>query len=206
MSFREVKAIYLVLCQYCDILSTLKIKIFSDNSGAIAILHKGSPVPELNNLSKQIYSLCVKKQIIYEGQWIPRTLNDQAHFLSKCYDPDDFKLNPVLFQMLTNVFGNFSIDHFADDNNYQLPVFNSKWFSKHAIAFDAFSQDWSGHNNYCFPPPNLIINTLKHMEFCKAKGCILVSEWIGHKCWPLLTHKNAYFNKFVKNKWFLPKM
>ena len=70
-----------------------------------------------------------------------------------------------LIQMLTRVFGNFTIDRFADDDNYQLPVFNSKWFSKHAVAFDAFSQDWGGHNNYCLPPPNLIINVLKHMQF-----------------------------------------
>ena len=176
----------MVLCQYNDIISGSKGKIFSDNKGAITILHKGSPVPDLNNLSKLIYSVCVKYHIVYEGQWVPRGQNEQADYLSKCYDPDDFQLNPVLFKMLNNIFGPFTIDRMADDFNFQLSVFNSKWFSKHAIAFDCFTQDWAGHVNYCFPPPNLIIAVLKHMYFCNAKRCILVPEWTGHKLWPLL--------------------
>ena len=76
----------------------------------------------------------------------------------------------------------------------------------HGIGFDAFSFDWGGHNNYCLPPPNLIINVLKHMQFCNAKGCIVVPEWTGHKFWPLLGHCDGPFHRYVTKKWVLPKI
>ena len=145
---------------YSNILKNEKVKIFCDNKGAVSILGKGSPIPELNELSIQIYSHSIQYNIVYEGQWLPRGFMDKADFLSKCYDPDDYQLNPVLFKMINNIFGPFTIDRMADDCNHQLANFNSKWFSEKASAVDTFTQDWGGHNNYCFPAPNDFIQVV----------------------------------------------
>ena len=103
--------------------------------------------------------------------------------------------------MLENIFGKFTVDRFADDDNYQVPIFNSKWYSNRAVAVDSFSVDWGGHNNYCFPAPNDVIQVLNHMSFCKAKGCVIVPDWKGHKNYPVLLNC-----KNIEKIWILPKI
>ena len=200
-TYRELKAIFKVIVAYTSILQNEKVKIYCDNDGAVSILGKGSPKPHLNDLSKNIFSHCIKFNIAYEGQWIPRTLNDKADFLSKCYDPDDYQLNPILFRMLSNIFGKFDIDRMADDSNHQLPLFNSKWYSNKSIAIDTYTQDWGGVNNYCFRAPNDVIQVINHMKFCKARGCVIIPDWIGHKHNPVLLSC-----KHIEKVWTLPKI
>ena len=58
-------------------------------------------------------------------QWIPGEENPIADFLSKTVNLDDWKLSPLLFDMLHKTCGPFTIDRFAASYNIQLRRFNS---------------------------------------------------------------------------------
>ena len=91
-----------------------------------------------------------------EPEWIPRELNQQADYLSRIVDYDDWKLNPIVFADLDCLWGPYSVDRFADASNAQLPRFNSRYWNKDTEAVDAFTVNWAGENNWVCPPVYLI--------------------------------------------------
>jgi hypothetical protein len=56
-------------------------------------------------------------------RWIPTEANSVADRLSRLYDRNDYRLNPVLFQRLCSEFGTPEVDAFASRLNAQLPQF-----------------------------------------------------------------------------------
>ena len=45
------------------------------------------------------------------------------------------------------------------------------------MATDAFAQDWSGENNYCFPPVQLAAQLAQFLEETGAAASVVVPEW-----------------------------
>ena len=58
---------------------------------------------------------------------------------------------------------------------------------------DAFTANWSGENNWLFPPPCIIPRVLKHLLFSRANGTLVVPLWTSAPWWPLLTHYGLNF-------------
>ena len=56
-------------------------------------------------------------------EWITRTQNDKADFLSRICDSDDWGLSWNTFQNIDLVWGVHSIDRFANYLNAKLPRF-----------------------------------------------------------------------------------
>ena len=52
---------------------------------------------------------------------------------------------------------------------------------------DAFTIDW-GNLNYGFfhPPVGLVTRVLKHAQFVKAKGVLIVPAWESADFWPVI--------------------
>ena len=125
--------------------------------------------------------------ICFQAQWIPCSENQVADYLSRIVDPDDWMLNPKLFQLISSRWGPFHVDRMACHYNSHLPRFNSKFWYPNTEAVDCFTQDWGkGCNNHVCPPPYLINAVLFHMQFCKAKGTLVVPEWKSGAFWPSL--------------------
>lgn len=70
---------------------------------------------------------------------------------------------------------------------------------------DCFTQNWSNCNSWVCPPPSLILSVLKHMEFCKACGVVIVPEWKSAPFWPRICPYPPHFASFVKGVYYLPR-
>lgn len=82
-TWRELCAVYRILISFVHILSSQRVKWFTDNTGVCSIVNKGSMIPELQQLAFQIFKCTSEHTIHLEIEWIPRTLNGRADYLSK---------------------------------------------------------------------------------------------------------------------------
>ena len=98
--FRKLKATYFLLLSYVAQLKHKRVKIFTDNQGAARIVAIGSSKINLQALAMDIFNLCLVNSIILEAQWIPRSLNERADFLSRFVDKDDWSVNPSVFRVI----------------------------------------------------------------------------------------------------------
>ena len=138
-------------------------------------------------------------------QWLPRTANQKADYLSRIVDADDWAFGHKYFQILNTTWGPFSIDRFAADYNSHLARFNSRFWSPGTEAVDAFSQDWSSDNNWLCPPVFLIPRTIHKLRHCNARGTLIVPEWPSATFWPLISPGLGVFAPFVCSvKYFSP--
>lgn len=73
--------------------------------------------------------MCADSKISLDVQWIPRSENDKADFLSKIIDHDDWEVTVEFFDFVSFMFGPFTVDRFAN-NNRKLVRYNSKFWGK----------------------------------------------------------------------------
>ena len=66
--------------------------------------------------------LCVHHGISIEPEWVPRSSNEQADYLSRIVDFDDWSVSPHIFRFLDLKWGPHSIDRFADEHNHYLDL------------------------------------------------------------------------------------
>ena len=84
------------------------------------ILQVGSKKPHLQAIALRIFKLAIEYQVRLEPDWVPRELNEQADYLSRIIDCNDWYLHPNLFAELHMAWGPHTVDRFAD---CQLPRF-----------------------------------------------------------------------------------
>lgn len=173
-TFREILAVKFVLLSLVNQLSGLTVKWFTDNQNVLSILSSGSSKGHLQSEALSIFNICCNHGILIEMEWIPRFQNDQADFLSRIYDADDWGLSPLSFYRIDLVWGPH---RFADHVNAKLPRFNSRFWNPGYEGIDAFVMNWAGENNYACPPICLILRVLLHMRNCKASGSLIVPLW-----------------------------
>ena len=145
----------------------------------------------------ELFKLAIDHQICLEPEWVPRELNEQADYLSRIIDFDDWFLNLDIFAELDMAWGPHTVDRFADCNNCQVLRFNSKYWNPGTEAVDAFTVDWADENNWWCPPIALIPRVLRHASVCKAVGTLIVPCWPSAPFWPLLQPEAESFASFV---------
>ena len=74
--------------------------------------------PSRRGAAMAILSIGLHQQIEFEPEWTPREGN-------RLYEPDDWMLNPEVFQEFDARWGPHKVDRFADGYNTQLQRFNS---------------------------------------------------------------------------------
>ena len=193
-TYRELLAIQFVLVSFSSFLSHSKVKWFTDSQGAAKIVQVGSMKFNLHKLAFDIFSFCFKFGIDLDIQWIPRSLNDKADYLSKIVDRDDWELAPETFHQLNDHWGPFTLDCFATSYNKKVDKFFSRFWNPDTSGVDAFFQDWSGENCLVVPPVVLLSKVLIFMFRCNASGTLVAPCWPSAPFWPLLVHR---FWKFV---------
>ena len=103
-TLRELKAIHNVIESCAPLLAHSKVKLFSDNQGACTIVDKGSPKLILNQVAIDfLFVLALRNDITLCLQWIPRSENERADFIIKFFDKDDWKINPMIFDQLSQI-------------------------------------------------------------------------------------------------------
>ena len=120
-----------------------------------------------------IFELCFQHSIKLEMDWIPRSLNTQADFLSRIVDYDDWGVDPRIFQAIDASWGPHSVDCFASSYNALLPRFHSRFWSPGCEAVDTFTDEL----NWWVPPLHLNCRTIRHASQCRAKGIMIIPAW-----------------------------
>ena len=63
--------------------------------------------------------MCISNNIVLEMEWIPRDDNSYADYLSKLLDFADY-----VFDYFNLLWGLYTCDRFADNNNRKVTIFN----------------------------------------------------------------------------------
>jgi hypothetical protein len=187
-TWRELKAIELLLKLHGDKFKSANIKWYTDNQGVPVIIHKGSMKNDLHLSSLEIFELCLKNQIRLTVDWIPREINEEADALSKVTDTDDWQIDNRIFNYVNKLHGAFSIDLFASNLSHETKRFYSKYWCLGSEGVDAFAYNWGDENCWAVPPPYLVPRFLDHIEKCKGKGVLVVPGWQSASFWPLLNN------------------
>ena len=204
-TWRELCGVLKVLESLAPKLKNERLKWFSDNQNVVRILTTGSRRPQLQALAFNVFSICVANQIRLEPEWIPRGLNEQADFISRIEDFDDWKLDPREFTKIDVLWGPHTIDRFADVHNKQLERFNSRFWNPGSEAVDAFTCNWVGEVNWLCPPMHLVNRVIQHAKRTNAEGTLIVPCWRSAPFWPVLFPDGVTPAKFIQNVQELPQ-
>ena len=82
-TWRELKAVSLVLGALASKLSGHRVKWFTDNQNVVRIVESGSRRQHLQLLALSIFEMCFRHSICLNMEWIPRSLNDKADYISR---------------------------------------------------------------------------------------------------------------------------
>ena len=181
-SYRELKAIFLGLESFLLLVKRHTIKWYTDNQSVSRIVEVGSMKEDLQRLTLRIFSMCLLNCITLEVEWIPRSANDRADFLSRVVDYDDWRVKRDYFLLVEEKWGPHSVDRFANHENTQLPHFNSRFWCPGTEVVDAFSVSWAGENNWLV----LIPRVLNHMVALGGRATLVVRAWPSAPFWPLI--------------------
>ena len=137
-TWRELKAIDLALTSFKDNFTGKVIKWYTDNKNCVNIVTSGSMKPELQSIALSIFSTCIQKGISIDIQWIPRSENEKADFISKLIDFEDWGVTLEFFDFMNSMWGPYTIDRFASSLNNKVHRFNSLFWDPKSEAVDAF--------------------------------------------------------------------
>ena len=133
--------------------------------------------------------VCVQSGIYLDMQWIPRTLNQQADYISRLIDVDDWQTTNGLFLSLNHRWGPHSVDCFANYYNHKLPRFFSRFWNPNTAGVDFFIQPLRGENCWVVRPVSIVPRVLHYMKSQNAVGTVILPFWPSAHYWPLLTNK-----------------
>jgi len=88
-TWRELVVVRRVLGSLLSKLKNQRIWWVSDNQKVERILEVGSKKPTLQKEALAVFSLATRNLIYIEPEWVPRTENQQADYLSHIQDRDD---------------------------------------------------------------------------------------------------------------------
>ncbi len=153
----------------------------------------GSSVMEINELLKQITSICINNNIELVPQWLSRDAapSQLADQLSKFVDHYDYGLRADVFDKLQQRSGPFGIDMFASAHNAKTRTFCS-WHATREAVGNGLSYPWNSlqHINiYAFPPIPLISFVITKMIDHNLHGIIILPHSINAAWWPLIATK-----------------
>ena len=91
------------------------VKWLSDNQNVVQIIQYDNKKPHLQDGAMSIFEICFQHSIKLVMNWVPRSENEVADYISKLRDFDDWKVNPIIFQCLSKAWGPFTVDCFASE-------------------------------------------------------------------------------------------
>jgi len=175
------------------------VKWFSDSQSCVQIINAGSTKPELQDLALKIFQICLERKIDLRVQWIPRSQNQIADYLSKMGNSDDWEVSQYFFDFIDKLWGPHDVDRFANSHNKKVARYNSKLFEPDSEAVDAFTVDWRGSNNWLVPPIALVSKAVFHLLSCGASGTLIVPRWPSAGFWPVLFRENFSPKAFISD-------
>ncbi|CAC5399139.1 unnamed protein product [Mytilus coruscus] len=192
-TFRELKAVELLLKTMGSKLENKFVKLYSDNQNVIRIVQVGSMKSPLQCLAFSIFNTYLLFNIDLSVAWVPRLQNCTADFVSKIFDFDDWGIHQRIFRYFEKLWGPFTCNLFASSNNYKVAKYYSLFWTPGTSGVDAFAHNWALENSWIVPPIHLINRTIRYLFFCSAKGVLVVPKWISASFWPSIVDMNGKY-------------
>ena len=160
--------------------TAISILLRIDNTTAVAYINNlgGTVSRELVMLTIDLWMWCLERNIHIAAVRLPGVLNTIADTESwEMLDRTDWKLNPVIFQEINNLYGPLVMDLFASRLSTQCPLYFSWRPDSYALATDAFLQDWPAMKCYANPPWNLVGRVLAQVQSQQAQVVLVAPVW-----------------------------
>lgn len=152
----------------------------------------------LHRIALDVYFFTKHHHIDLEVEWIPRTENEKADYLSKIIDPEDWGIKNAYFHAVSAHWGiNFTIDSFANSVNKKTPRFYSKFYNPDSPGVDAFAFEWYGEFCWLALPISLVGRALQQVLASRCLAVLVVPVWSSSVFWPLLVTEFNSFRPFV---------
>ena len=96
-----------------------------DAQNFLGIVNRGSPRLNINELARELFRLCVERDITLEVEWVSREENALADELSKLLIPSEWMVGRAKLLQLEERWGRHTVDLFALSDNNQCERFYS---------------------------------------------------------------------------------
>ncbi|XP_065902413.1 uncharacterized protein [Dysidea avara] len=169
--------------------TSISILLRIDNTTAVAYINNlgGTVSRELVMLTRNLWMWCLERNIHITAVHLPGALNTIADTESReMLDRTDWKLNPVIFQKITTLYGPLDMDLFASRLSTQCPHYFSWRPDPYALATDAFLQDWTAMKCYANPPWNLVGRVLAQVQSQQTQVVLVAPVWKAQPWFPTL--------------------
>ncbi|XP_045167144.1 uncharacterized protein LOC123530436 [Mercenaria mercenaria] len=205
INYLELKAAFLCLQFFCGGVQNEHVQLYLDNTVAIKYLSKmGGRKMQLNELTREIWEWCEKRNIWLSAYHIPGKLNTTADTLSrmskKLNDDMEWSLHESVFNCIQEKMGTCSVDLFASAANHKLDQYVSYVPEGHEIAVNAFSLSWSKGLNYIFPPFSLLGKVLQKVTEDQAEAILVAPIFTTQPWFPRL------LQMICSQSYILPRM
>ena len=124
----EIQAAFLTVQTFLRDQSEVLVLLQVDNTTAVAYINSlgGIVSPQLTSLARSLWMWALQRDIMLTAHHIPGISNCVADMESRTIrDRTDWKLSPIVFNMINEVFGPLEIDPFASQLIHQLPQYFS---------------------------------------------------------------------------------
>ncbi len=104
----------------------VKIAVFQlDARNLLGMVNRGSPRLNTNEMARDLFWLCVERDITIKLEWVPREDNALADEMSKLLIPRDWMVGRETFGRMEERWGSHTVDFFASSENNQCDRFYS---------------------------------------------------------------------------------
>ncbi|VDI58208.1 Hypothetical predicted protein [Mytilus galloprovincialis] len=199
----ELLAISYTLKAFCKNYSDIHVKIFCDNSSAIAYVNNmgGIKSKQMNEITKLLWVWCIERNIWISVEHIPGKYNAADVESRKIDDHLEWMLDKQVFHKLVEIWGTPDHDLFASRLNCQVKSFSSWKPDPEAVFVNAFSILWSDEVfYYLFPPFSLISRCLQKVQKDSAEVLMIVPLWPTQAWYPVLLEMLIDFPKMLPRK------
>jgi hypothetical protein len=177
----ELKAVLFAVKGFVKHKNPTHVHFRVDNTVAVANINKkgGTKSTPLLEVTKELWSFCLQRQITITAEHLPGVKNTMADYQSRVYkDSSNWKLNQQFFKQLDCVWGPMHRDLFADRLNRQLTRYVSWKPDPEAEMTDALGISWEGGLvQYAFPPFCLIMKCLAKVIADRAELVLIAPVW-----------------------------
>ena len=90
----------------------------------------------------EIFLLYKEHDVSIDIEWIPRSENEVADYLSKIVDLDDWLFKDSYFRAVDSTWGPFTVDCFANSVNAKASRLYSLFFQPGCLSVDSLAFDW----------------------------------------------------------------
>ena len=183
----EMKAMFLALQAFQEVVSGHHVTAMCDNSTVVAYVDKqgGTVSRPLCLLTSRLLRWAESFDVHLEARYLPGKSNVLADVLSRRGQVvgTEWSLHPQVARALLRAWGNPSIDLFATCLNAKLPLYCSLVPDPQAVFEDAFRHPWDDLDLYAFPPFALVGRVIARVQQSSRVAMTLVAPLWPEKEW-----------------------